>query len=413
MMNKFMNSQIRVFANESGAALMMAIFAVTMLMVIATEIMYETNVEMSVSSQSVNAVKAHYAAQAGVQMSLLRIQIFRKAAAMAGDQIPTSMLDPIWQMPFSWPPILPPDTSAIDKDEVKKSVKQSKMAGTYFSTIEGESGKIDLNDLASPSKVIAEATRHQIDQIFTSRMESDEKFAERFRGFEFQKVINNIVDWIDVDKSSLNGGDESSNYRNMNPDLYPPNAPFKTLEELHMVDGMTDELFEMLAPRVTVYGTKGVNVNYATKEVLMSLSPQITDVRANEIIKHIKDPQQGPFKDEGEFVAFLNGLGVNGDPFREGDVVKVPLLFESEMNFRIRSTGRSGRVQKEITAIVFDFDRVKTRLQEFISTQNAAKTGDDTKGDPGKAPPPPDPKAPKKTIPPPKDPPQIVYWNET
>jgi general secretion pathway protein K len=405
-------SPLRILQNESGAALMMAIFCVTMLMVIATEIMYETNVEMAVSSQSVNQVKAHYAAEAGVKLSLLRIQIYRKAVAMAGDQVPTSMLDIIWQMPFSWPPILPEDTSSIDKDEVKKTVSQSKMSGTYFATIEGESGKIDINDLASPSKVIADATKEQILEIFNSRVESDDNFAERFRGFDFGKIVNNIIDWIDVDKSSLNGGDESAGYRDLNPDLYPPNTPFKTLEELHMVDGMTDELFEMLAPRITVYGTKGVNVNYAPKDVLMSLSPQITSERADEVLKHIKDPQQGPFKDTAEFVGFLQGLGMSGNPFQDGEVVKIPLLFDSEMNFRIRSTGRSGRVQREITAIVFDFDRVKTRLQEFMTKQNEQKK---EKGPNDPPDPPPDPKKDdkKKSVPPPKDAPTIVYWNET
>ena len=137
----------------------MAIFCVTMLMVIATEVMYETNVELAVSSQSVNTVKAHYAATAAVEISLLRIFIYRKAASMVGDSPIRSMLDPIWQMPSAWPPAVPAATNSVDKDEIKQAVKASAMQGTYLATIEAESAKLDINDLGSPLKGIVDNTR--------------------------------------------------------------------------------------------------------------------------------------------------------------------------------------------------------------------------------------------------------------
>ncbi|MES2965600.1 MAG: type II secretion system protein GspK [Bdellovibrionota bacterium] len=409
-----MKKTIRMLKDESGAALMMAIFTVTMLMVIATEIMYQTNVELVVSSQQINQLKSHYAAKAGVEISLLRIHIFRKAAGMLGDKVPPGMLDPIWRIPFSWPPILPEDTSAVDKDMIKSAVKKSTMQAQYFATIDPEGGLIDINDLASPSKVIAEATKDQILQIFAGRVEEDEDFAEKYRSFEFEKLVNNMIDWVDDDKTSLNGGDEAGQYPDRQSDLIPPNAPFMTVDELHMVALMEDQLFEMLKNRLTVYGAKAINPNYAAKEVLMSLHPGINKDNADKIIEERTKPTRNDgagFKDEGEFVGFLNTLGILNNPFRDDkNNVLVPLLFKRESNFRIRSTGRAGRFEKNIIAIVFDFERVKGQLKTFVA-QPTPTPGPTPPG--GSAPPPPTPTPAPTPEPVPNERPNIVYWNET
>ena len=40
---------------------------------------------------------------------------------------------------------------------------------------------------------------------------------------------------------------------------------------------MKDEFYDLLEPRVTIYGMKGINPNLANKEVLKSLDPGMTD----------------------------------------------------------------------------------------------------------------------------------------
>jgi len=186
-----------------------------------------------------------------------------------------------------------------------------------------------------------------------------------------------------------------------------------------MVAGMTDEIYNLITPRLTVYGTKGVNVNYAKKDVIMSLSTQITSERADKVIADRAKKERGPFKDEKDFVSYLNSIGVNGNPFRdEKDALKVPLLFDPEFNFRIRSTGQAGRVQKDITAIVYDVDRVTLRLHDFLQEQKKTPdpgVGPGTTSPTAAVPPGTDPKkaktAPKPAVP--NERPNIVYWNET
>ena len=413
-----MKKTIDKLKEESGVALLMAIFTVTMLMVIATEIMYETNVELAVSSQSINQVKAHYAAKAGVEMALLRIQIYRKAAAAAGDMVPKSMLDQIWQMPVAWPPVVPKEATAVDKDEVKSSVKKSVMQGQYLSTIESEGAKIDINDLASPVKVVADSAHQQVLDIFNDKMQNDEIFGKKYTGTDFNKIVNNIADWADPAKESRNGGQKSVLYSDLGQgDKLPPGQPFKTMQELHMVAGMNDDFYKVLEAKVTVFGAKGINVNYASKAVLMSLTPQITAERADKIIEAKDDPNRGPFKDEKDFAGYLATLGVQPDPFLDttNNQLKVPLAFDPEFNFRIRSTGISGKVTRDITAIVYDYEHVKARLHDLMKAAApapASAPGLASTPGTGSAPAPASSPGSSK-IPVPNERPNIVYWNET
>lgn len=409
----------QILRAKTGAALMLALFATTLLMVIATEIMYETSVEYVVTTQSVNRVRAYWAARAGVEMSLMRIHIFKQAQSMAGAMLPDpTILDEIWRQPFLWPPPIPKEASAVDKDQIQKAVKNSDMSAikaSYFATIESEGAKIDINDLGSPSKIMAQAANNQILQIFTSRMENDEEFGRRHRGVNFQELINNIADWIDADKEGRNGGDEGSLYsRDADAGELPPNQPLKSLEELHQVSGMTDEFYSILAPSLTLYGAKGINVNQAPKEVFFAFGTAFTPERVERILNDRKDPKRGPFKDEAEFVGYLNSIGINGNPFETADGGKIPLVFEPETNFRIQSTGKSGQAQSDIVAVVFDQDKIRTRLEAALLEQAKTKTPNAAAPTPTPTPPPADAKKDQKpaATPAPLKRPKIVYWNE-
>ncbi len=409
----------KLVKGDRGIALMMAIFTVTMLMVIATEVVYETSVEFLVSSQKVNQLKAYYAAKAGIEISLLRIHIYQKAMAQFGDMLPTkSMLDPIWQFPFAWPPPVPKEMSIADKDEIKTVVKKSAMQASYAVTIQSEGSKIDINDLASPSKTVREATRKQLKQLFDSKMENDEKFRNQFNGFDFDKLLNNIADWASEGKESLNGGDKKALYPDANNDFIPPNEPFKTLQELHMVAGMTDAIYDILAPRITVFGIKGINVNYASKDVLMSLDPQITAPRADQIVMARNDPHRGPFKDLKDFEDYLATIGCPANMFSQGKESKdlnLPLLFDAEYNFRIVATGKSGKIFRDIVAITYDFDRVKARLADVMAKESPTATPTATPSGGATAPPAgakPGGAPAKKDIKVPNERPTVIYWNE-
>lgn len=399
---------------------MIALFTVTILMVMAMEIVHQSTVEFLISSQQVNQVKAYYAARSGVEISLLRLHIYKKAMAAFGAQIPDkSKLEMIWSTPFAWPPPVPDELNAVDKDLVADSVKNSSMKSTYIAVISAEGSKIDLNDLASPSEKIRAATRKLLLQVFTSRTESDnaseDPWAKEYRDFNFEELVNNMADWADADTDAVAGGAENRFYQqNEIPDL-PPNRPFQSVKELHMVAGMTDGIYDVIAPRVTTYGSKAVNINHASKEILMALDASINSEIADKIIASRSDPNRGPFRDLKDFIGFLTPLGVPEGAFidlENDNKPLLPLAFDPEFNFRIEALGTAGKVTRKITAIAYDFDQVKTRLADALRAERPTPSPTPDTGQPNATPTAtPDPNA-KAQIKPPTDRPTVVYWSE-
>ncbi|WP_413570222.1 general secretion pathway protein GspK [Bdellovibrio sp. HCB117] len=404
-------------SNQRGVAMMVAVACIMLIMYFAMEVSYDSNVEYLVNSQSLNRVKAYYAAKSGMQLSLLRIKIYQQAQSKFGAQLGNSpMLDQIWKFPFAWPMPIPDELSAVDKDNFKKIFKESAMDSSYIVTIEDEGSKIDLNDLNSPSKTLQDMTKKQLLNIFEQKKQEDEEFAREYSNVRFEELINNIADWMSPKSQSLNGGDKRANYAELNQlsqtDYYPPNRAFRTIAELHMVPGMNDTFFDLLQPRITIYGMKGINPNLATKEVLKSLDPAMTDEVVAEIIKRRETEEEGgPFKcDQNggsqDFWSFVQqkGIRIMGNP------EDIPMTCDTVMNFKIRSTGEFAGATREITAIVMDLNRAATKIKSFV---------DKEKQDPNA--PPEDPNKPKtptggnnnaNTNQVQKGPPRIVFWQE-
>lgn len=406
------------FNNNRGIALLMATAAILLISYFAMELSYDTNVEYEVNAKSLNRLKAYYAAKSGMQLSLLRIKIYQQAQSKFGQQLGNNsqLLDQIWKFPFAWPLPIPPELNAVDKDTFNKLTKESIMDAAYMVTIEDEGSKIDINDLNSPSKTLRDTTKAQLLAIFTQKIKDDENFRRLYGNIRFEELINRIADWMSDKRQSENGGDKRAAFQQLNADsqsdYYPPNRNFRSVSELHLIPGMNDDFFDLLAPRITIYGMKGINPNIATKEVLKSLDPGMTDEAVAEVIKRREDQNEGgPFKSEDDFWQFVESKGV-----RTELNPRSPLIFDSIMNFKIRSTGEYAGVAREITAVVMDMNKSAAKVKDIMSKESKDQQADNE--DPSTTPPKSGAPAAGRTqnqnqqqkIP--KGPPRIVYWNE-
>ncbi len=425
-----------------GVALLMVLFFFMFMTFLAISVSYETIVEYRVASQQVSRLKAYYAAKSGVEISLLRLLVYKKALAAVGNQIDKSLLEPIWSFPLAWPPsaFLPDGLDLVNQRLIKDAEKESSMDSSYVTDISLEGALIDINDLGSSSKALQEATKKQLFNIFNMEVQNNEEFADKYEDFDFEKLINNMVDWMDADNQSLNGGSEKNEYYDIeeidftsfNNDFLPPNTPFKTLDELHMVATMEDNFFELLQNRITIFGNKGIQVNHTSQEVLLSLDPEMTPEIVTQILARREDPLAGgPFKDEDDFVNFIaNADGSEIDP-EDFNKRAIPLLFDDIFNFRVTSTGQFAQSTREIVAIVYDFEATKERLITLLEKEDKkdknedqssppsaggksaggksaggkSAGGKDAGGKPGKSSTP-------SSSPPPGGRPHIVYWEE-
>jgi general secretion pathway protein K len=94
-----------------------------------------------------------------------------------------------------------------------------------------------------------------------------------------------IMDWRDADSIPRPSGAERDAYIKAEMLALPTNAPFREIEELQDVMGMTPEIYERARPYLTTHGTLAqVNLNSAPVPVLRAL-PGMTDATLNLILQ--------------------------------------------------------------------------------------------------------------------------------
>jgi general secretion pathway protein K len=99
------------------------------------------------------------------------------------------------------------------------------------------------------------------------------------------KLSQAIMDWRDADSIPRPSGAERDAYIKEEMLSLPMNAPFREIEELQDVMGMTPEIYERAKPYLTTHGTTNlVNLNSAPVPVLRAL-PGMTDVTLNLILQ--------------------------------------------------------------------------------------------------------------------------------
>lgn len=116
-------------------------------------------------------------------------------------------------------------------------------------------------------------------------------------------ILYNIIEWIDRDTLPNNGGKEDYN-------LYiAKNDKLDTLEELKLIEGVNENVYNGtveggyfkpgLRSLLSPYSNGKVNINTASKWVLMVLDKDIDEALANEIIRY---RQRKPFKNLRDLV---------------------------------------------------------------------------------------------------------------
>ena len=159
--------------------------------------------------------------------------------------------------------------------------------GTCSITILEESGKLNVNLLKNKN---GKLNRAGIDQLLrlidllNQELPSDSTIS--------YDLVPSIIDWTDSDNQVTclpfikhkNLGAESSYYGRLKTPYICNNKPFDTTQELLLVKGITAPVLGFIGDYVTVYGDGKININYAPKLVLESLSEKMDPTLAQMII---------------------------------------------------------------------------------------------------------------------------------
>ncbi|CAN5495260.1 type II secretion system protein GspK [soil metagenome] len=208
-------------ARQRGIALILVLWATTLLTVIASSFVFSTRTETLLAQNMVASARAQALADAAVQKAAF--EIFRPENIKSRWKVDGS--------PNAW-----------EYGGAKVNV-----------VILDVSGKIDLNSAADLL----------LKGLFKSAGLDEERSAA---------MLDAVLDWRDPDDLKRLNGAEESEYVAAGLKYKPANAPFETVDELRRVLGMTPQLYAKLADSLTVESKQaGINTAIASKAVLLAL----------------------------------------------------------------------------------------------------------------------------------------------
>jgi general secretion pathway protein K len=286
---------------KRGVALLLVLAALAVLTVMLTEFQDEASAEFGNATAERDALKAEYAARSAVNLGRLLIAAeptIRKSLAFIwmaafgsapqipvwnyADQILGAFNDAERQKQFA-------DMSGVELDKAKNLG----LPGAAFDLlIVDEDAKINLNIPARGGylngsllarELLGLVASPQYDPLFEQR-DADDNFSDRLA------ICSALIDWTDPDQDAFNcdlqnftntgAAAEDAYYSLLKRPYYRKNAAFDSLEELHLVRGISDEFWSTFVdpdptdPKkrvMTVWGQGKVNLNSANPQTLLAL----------------------------------------------------------------------------------------------------------------------------------------------
>ncbi len=169
------------------------------------------------------------------------------------------------------------ETAPEEAEEAEKAEKAEKedlfnLGGDFEAQCDTEERKINLNAFwQPPDRMAIYDQQRNLLTTFLLQKSFESLFHERRD--EALKVVQAIADWIDPDErvtdaSGLGGGYEDSEYASL--PYKPKNGKLVTTQEILLVPGVGDDLYNRLAPNVTVYGDDRINLCQADEAMTRS-----------------------------------------------------------------------------------------------------------------------------------------------
>lgn len=262
---------------QQGMALIMVLLSMALVVMMAAGM---------VQQQGVRVFRAgHFLAQTQGYNVALGAEAFAKQVLfqdLKTDQENNELVDSPDETWWQYAAVLPLDDSGVAEVQV-----------------DDLSGRINLNDLVNPAGAIDQQTRDRLMRLLMVLGITDVH-------------VDALVDWVDPDEEPISAyGAEDGQYLMKEPPYRAGNQPFASVTELRLIEGMTEEAYQLLRPYVAalpVSGT-GINVNMASVPVIRSLHQQITDAQAKAIVERREEER---FLTTGDFTALpeFAGLGL-------------------------------------------------------------------------------------------------------
>lgn len=225
--------------------------------------------------------------------------------------------------------------------------------GEGFFSIIGEAYEQTQNVVGSRQEEIAYGAVDEERKININKTSSPQILGRLFQAAsgisheDANRIALAILDWRDEDDNPYDDGAESAYYKKLQPQYVPKNSDLGTLEELLLVKGITQEIYERARPFMTLHGNGEININTASGVVLKALG--ISDSLTRKILLLRMGPDgvagtrdDGYFKDSAAIADTMTKYYALNDAERESleSFVGSGAVTVVSENFSIRSVAR-------------------------------------------------------------------------
>ena len=255
----------------------------------------------------------------------------------------------------------------VEQDAIASTTEQSAPAPGVAGAASGERSGSEVRTTQAQSQqetnFAAEPGAEQtgpanLGQVQVSPQEIAEmRLVNLFRVLEIDsRLVPALLDWIDEDSETrYPNGAEDDYYMNLPKPYRTSNQRLASMRELLLIKGFDRKIFEVLAPHLSILprATK-INVNTATREILMSLSPFIDSGTAEMLIS------------AREIQAFQSVQAFLEHPLVRGRFVNQEGLSVDSDFYQLAASLESGRVSIEASSFIFFTNLRATTVKRTI-----------------------------------------------
>jgi general secretion pathway protein K len=254
--------------------------------------------------------------------------------------------------------------------------------GSFTARIVDENSRINVRGLdglqtsGTPAATLIQLRAMMSDPKYDFIFDEEDANHDRVRR---EDIILAMKDWIDVDENGsaldptnvrspfVSGfSDENSAYDRYVPRYKAKNAPMDSLDELYMVRGVSDRFMAAFGDRLTVWPDVNAKLNINTNDPLQMTTniviaarnpndPRLRDPRLIQtILQEIQLRKMFAFfgLSAQDFVQILTRNGIQVNPDLANPTSPNNFFTSTSDTFRIAATGRVGRVDRTVVAVV-------------------------------------------------------------
>lgn len=381
--------------NQKGIALMVALFAIIMMVSFVSDLIISSTVQINMAMASRDKIKSQYLAKSGANLGVYVVSAsylmkkLIKSGVLPMQKSATDGPSSLWAMVNSWPAFGRETVDFVTGDDKKLSQEESDVFGVgglfnediaekmrmfedaFSIRIKDEGSKINISGCKSNSSVACEDALAQLELLFSCPVEKE--FLEQ-QGLSPKEMAYRIRDYI----SERNEADPNSNIDSKDGPYQRFATPYEAKktyldspEELRLVHGWNQDLHEVFKPYITIYPSfrpkprvvqSIMNINTAPRELMACLFPESLKQSCREKMLQNTEKQKNKGEnfspDKGGIIQKLKDMYCYAEEDKEvSNTQRKSNWFDVESDvFRVEVTALTGRQNRKHVIVVRQVD---------------------------------------------------------